>query len=508
MKKIYTLLSALLLVAISAGAATVRDFGQMKLSDEGKMKLEAKMIESAVSADELANLPGMKYTYTDNKGVVWNLNFSLLADDYWYNYLVNGDGSDLTWDDFPFYMVQFIIYNNEDKRTYIPSMLSWPCRAIFEDVDPSSEEGMQVISIDDMIANGYCSFLENGSVGYSSDIDKFLFLSGTFMGGCTVDGASWYTNYEKESTIDVSSFQADDQSVSAKCTFNFMNAKTPSESSKSSSKRLTYDGPAQVLGFQHIDYNKTVTELHIFNVREFDNTTTDLFNEDLTFGPFTEYYIVGCCEGTTLVITDNATKFDPTKLKYKNTGNATELNCFYGPVFSPANEQPFGTWTCLDISYEWNEEWEVNLDTTEPKAYSFLPSGYNDEIFFWCVNPMQDPKGLAFYWVKDSYYYYPTNGAYISNGTTDGFVVSGNDSYGDTYTATYKGKITYYPNPNNLAETQQLDSVGDINGVEEVAVESNAPVVYYNLQGMEVKNPAEGQLLIKKQGAKATKVIF
>ena len=42
--------------------------------------------------------------------------------------------------------------------------------------------------------------------------------------------------------------------------------------------------------------------------------------------------------------------------------------------------------------------------------------------------------------------------------------------------------------------------------IESVEVE-NAPVEYYNLQGVKVANPENG-LFIKKQGAKTTKVVL
>ncbi len=47
-----------------------------------------------------------------------------------------------------------------------------------------------------------------------------------------------------------------------------------------------------------------------------------------------------------------------------------------------------------------------------------------------------------------------------------------------------------------------------VDGVEEIgAEEMNAPVKYYNLQGVEIAAPAKGELVIKKQGSKATKAI-
>ena len=44
-------------------------------------------------------------------------------------------------------------------------------------------------------------------------------------------------------------------------------------------------------------------------------------------------------------------------------------------------------------------------------------------------------------------------------------------------------------------------------GVEGIEFDENAPVEYFNLQGVRVTNPEAGQLLIKRQGAKTAKVI-
>lgn len=57
----------------------------------------------------------------------------------------------------------------------------------------------------------------------------------------------------------------------------------------------------------------------------------------------------------------------------------------------------------------------------------------------------------------------------------------------------------------NITYTKKDDGTG----VDEVIDNNeNAPVEYYNLQGMRVENPAAGQLYIKRQGSKATKILF
>ena len=48
---------------------------------------------------------------------------------------------------------------------------------------------------------------------------------------------------------------------------------------------------------------------------------------------------------------------------------------------------------------------------------------------------------------------------------------------------------------------------GDTTAIEEVEAEEEAPVEYYNIQGVRVVNPEKG-LYIKRQGNKVTKVIL
>ncbi len=47
----------------------------------------------------------------------------------------------------------------------------------------------------------------------------------------------------------------------------------------------------------------------------------------------------------------------------------------------------------------------------------------------------------------------------------------------------------------------------DMSGVDEIAVGADAPVRYFNLQGVEIANPEAGAIVIKTQGGKATKMI-
>lgn len=81
-----------------------------------------------------------------------------------------------------------------------------------------------------------------------------------------------------------------------------------------------------------------------------------------------------------------------------------------------------------------------------------------------------------------------------------------------TYATNYN-LIAYGQWTNNDDEVLTGETVitlpGDVGGVEGVTddVDVNAPKRFYNMQGVEVVNPAAGELVIVKQGSKATKVI-
>ncbi len=64
--------------------------------------------------------------------------------------------------------------------------------------------------------------------------------------------------------------------------------------------------------------------------------------------------------------------------------------------------------------------------------------------------------------------------------------------------------VTIYKNAPRLYVTN-FEEAKTPTGIDEIGVDANAPVEYYNLQGVRVANPENG-IFIRRQGAKATKV--
>lgn len=71
-----------------------------------------------------------------------------------------------------------------------------------------------------------------------------------------------------------------------------------------------------------------------------------------------------------------------------------------------------------------------------------------------------------------------------------------------------KGVLTLYNTTVELDKGNQLVELnGNLGGVENVNIDLNAPVEYFNLQGQRIENPANG-LYIRRQAGKAVKVVL
>lgn len=69
-----------------------------------------------------------------------------------------------------------------------------------------------------------------------------------------------------------------------------------------------------------------------------------------------------------------------------------------------------------------------------------------------------------------------------------------------------KGDLTLYNGLTPQLISSQIISLNGLTGVEGIEIDANAPVEYYNLQGVRVEKPANG-LYIMRQGDKVVKVI-
>ncbi len=106
-----------------------------------------------------------------------------------------------------------------------------------------------------------------------------------------------------------------------------------------------------------------------------------------------------------------------------------------------------------------------------------------------------------------------SNGEIVAKTSNDDDIVvaQGNGNYFNTLLAekVSSTKVNIYQCLMNTQVAMYTFEIpeGLTTNVEETMIDANAPVEYYNLQGVKVENPANG-LFIKRQGTKATKVVL
>lgn len=67
---------------------------------------------------------------------------------------------------------------------------------------------------------------------------------------------------------------------------------------------------------------------------------------------------------------------------------------------------------------------------------------------------------------------------------------------GDKITCEWEGKLSDY-----------IQGCTEYSGIDDIE-EAEAPVEYYTLQGVRIDNPAKGQIVIKRQGSRAQRVMM
>lgn len=77
-----------------------------------------------------------------------------------------------------------------------------------------------------------------------------------------------------------------------------------------------------------------------------------------------------------------------------------------------------------------------------------------------------------------------------------------------TYETNSVIEIYYSATPADVVTVNLKTMPQDAAGIETVSADTNAPAVYYNLQGVQVANPVQGGIYIVRQGNKASKILF
>ncbi len=215
-------------------------------------------------------------------------------------------------------------------------------------------------------------------------------------------------------------------------------------------------------------------------------------------------------------------------------GDVTGFAVFESSPLSPAPKgelfdftvyYPFNTTTVLN-TYKWN----VDLtDGNNCVVYNFLNSGFNIPLVF--GEKQDDATGsLSPISFPDEYIKSNVNNKILLTipGSSDGFSAkfSGEDGTGEVsilnpafWVATSFSQVRYYEENGKLRKHCRLvlgtnsfyavewDMYADSSALDDIVADENAPVEYYNLQGMRVNrdNLAPG-IYIRHQGGKSVKI--
>ncbi len=536
MKKIFTLLSMAALASSAMATVTLPtvDMSQLSITPQGRETLNKIVAaEQQMLAQNLIPEDAYTRSWTDQSGTIWRVTLSTTKE-RWCDGLQYNDGTHPTWEEMPFYMALYFVQGiapNAQNYTYSAVVpLSWPTNYYWKQIIEEARTGVETpedqidwsaVDPTEMAAEygNYCStftYFGSGYVGGELNDDKTNW--GTWI-ICTPDwvgsGSAIYWNntpctLSEDATFTFTGYDEEEMTYEIENKIKMAETDMPT---RTHTIQNNFNGTIREEGFnpKHLTFN--IGDIHIFDLglqgTEIIEDKGEWDDYDYEWGPLHKYYAYVLDRNLALYIDPAATTFEKSALDFQWSENATPgvslddvLNIMQGALYSAADcEGPAGAWSML-MPTEVTDPW-TGRPTLEiwPIANCLIPSGYNTSMFPW-----SETDGFEVVWNR--YYAYVGEGTALTNGI-DGFHFEATDSYENTYTANFSGKYFFHNNPEDIHEYVEL-STGDSDGVEEIKlgnINNNGPVEYYNLQGIRVANPVEGQLYIVRQGNEAKKVI-
>lgn len=158
------------------------------------------------------------------------------------------------------------------------------------------------------------------------------------------------------------------------------------------------------------------------------------------------------------------------------------------------NNQRAGVYRVLNAYGEGTGNLELNISDPTDVTVAAQPTGVGFQgglgaLYIGGDNLFKDHDIFATYNANTGIVNFPAGFIYYR------FPSSTNASYDPQY---------FYSMENALASSLQLPLVS---GINDMTIDENAPVEYFNMQGMRVANPEAGQMVIARQGNKAVKMI-
>lgn len=570
MKKIFTVLSTIVVAAFGLNAASL---------DLSKVEFRGFNPDFTKKVAQTQNLKSIYNETVDHSNVVkrtWTQgNITYAA--YFMNLgpltqnveLFGENNKLLTHEEVPFWAVTMQLYgfpkggSEIDATTIVHTLLSWPSYRTWETTDLDEEISAGIVDVEEFINNNdgksktfrWNAFKEaNGAFSVTNffpalypNSDKIMYFpiwsplfDKQITNSCNgVNGLQLISNAPTQySQFTLSSLDTEEENT-LKMPFEFY-------FDNNASIAGNYNGPADFIDMVPENRVFNFEEMHVFNVGIITyKSLTDVYDTPFDiengYDPVREFFFYGV-EGCKLFIKNAESGFSTSNNFFldgfndKDQEEVAKVKTMRGGLFLKPEIDNFGgghQWSMIQ-PVEYEEEYLGQILygwSISPLPNSMVPSGY-DKSYQW-----SEEDGINGYY--KGYPYYPVN-MNAATGTADGFYADGEDAATNTYHFNVQ-RVAYHFNPKNLNDVEWLDVVGDYvadfsgvkaveadgvkctvcaaNGQVVVVAEGNAPVALYTLDGACVANamavageavniPAAKGVYVVKVGNNAVKVVL
>lgn len=528
MKRISTLAAVTLMGAGMMYAAP----RQIRVTDSELSMEKLEALTNKVMAEKSMGVgtevaPGMKKISTGTDGSVWSTtikNIGTIQD------VMANPGK---FEDLPLYLNEMIVdkYDTEGNETVqLDVIMVWPSYAFYmmpegEEFDEMAMVTLDVLSNNDnnthLFSNDYGTQgnwiygnitvnAENYITGWNSySIISQLFDNITQMVNGKEGGMCDPASGKAASSVEFVEFDTEDMVAT-------ININVNASINGTANVRYEYFGEglfASVLPAS--TYKFEINQPHIFNLGNLSGDDNDMF-EDSDWGPVTQYYFYLPVKPLDVFLNPDCKVLD-TSLHYREGGcsvlfgenvPANEIinpnySFFQGAFFAAADSQsPEGIYNMLEpesyIDPYWGQLWLV-----QPEVDSMLP--FDNTLY----RTTEWNKAFGVEAVWGAYFSWSAAPTTLEIGTNNGLLLNMYSTDGNTLSVNYTGKIVYHYDPKNAQATKEIEAVGNLQGgVDDVEIDGAAAPVYYNMQGIRVANPEKGQMVIVREGNKASKRVI
>lgn len=506
MKKIFTLLSACAIASSAFAVTNLIDQSTVKIdkcvaTPEMKMQIAAnheRLAREAMSGELSGDAVMSRYTKDGYDYTVVMAYQGFKLQDYWRLTRTDpetGKPDTLTFEKMPLYIVDYVLFRSKEgeseRESFCEGLVTWPSYMYWDIYSQENVNNHDMVPLTKIATEpDFChsfAYLDDNIVTYFYDNNEQRITHYSMWSNLMKDNMQMYagqpgnfadptsTNY---SYFSINSYDAEENVIST--TNHFVIAYGTNGIGRGTID-VDYEDTGRIMGFEKLNIDMQFGQPHVFNVGPYSSKIDTKNPFDFDFDEVNRFFIFVPRDCMFVWVKPEATSFDQDMVRIdwnENLPSGFNKNtnfCYLcGFIYAPKGaETPKGAYEMKPIEFAPNPyNPKEELIYMIPTDYSMIPSNYDTSLYLW-------PKEAGMECVYQQYYQYLAIGSKIGIETDRGFVLNGMDIYGNSLVGQYKGKYVYHPNPNNMQESVERDSMGDISKVENVA-ESALQVVAAN----------------------------